>query len=239
MFNNEFLHMLDISTSLTIFCILWLVITIFSMIPSISWGLSDRIQKRGHVIGLMLLFWALFQSTLSLNRWYMDRTAGWFHHAFPYFFMAIAMILLFATPRGKEFAKHIHPRYLLIPQWTRLGWVLIAYFLIQAQQLPEMVFILGVGVELFIAIPALYLYLNLEKTNPTVIRAFHILSIVVTTSELIIGYGSVPSSVQTWSILQPNFAFQHFPFSLVPAVVFPIYLFGNIHGLIFPKVQRG
>jgi hypothetical protein len=69
--------MLDLSIALTVCSILWILLTIFLMIPSIYWGLSQRIQKRGHVIALLLLFWALFQSTLTLNRWYMDKFLSW------------------------------------------------------------------------------------------------------------------------------------------------------------------
>jgi hypothetical protein len=229
--------MLDLSLALTSFSILWILLTVLLMIPPIYWGLSERIQKRGQVIGLLLLFWALFQSTLSLNRWYMDRNAGWFHHAYPYFLMFIVLMLLFFTPRGKEFVKNIHPKWLLLPQWTRICWILIAWLLSNALQLPSSIFLLGIGMEMIAIIPMIYLYFQLDKTPNALIRIAHSLALVVTVSEIILGYGSIPSQFQFWSILQPNYAFQHFPFSLIPSVIFPIYLFGNIHGILFPRVQ--
>ncbi len=230
--------MLDLSFALTTFSILWILLTVFLMIPSIYWGLSERIQKRGQVIGLLLLFWALFQSTLSLNRWYMDRNAGWFHHAYPYFLMLIVLALLFFTPRGKEFVKNIHPKWMLLTQWSRIGWMIIAWLLSDAMQLPSSIFLLGIGMEIIAILPLIYLFFQSEKTSPTLIRIVHSLALLITVSEIILGYGSIPSQFQFWSILQPNYAFQHFPFSLVPSVIFPIYLFGNIHGILFPRVQN-
>jgi hypothetical protein len=230
--------MLDLSIALTVCSILWILLTIFLMIPSIYWGLSQRIQKRGHVIALLLLFWALFQSTLTLNRWYMDKNAGWFHHAYPYFFMLLVLALLFLTPRGKEFVKNIHPKWLILPQFTRIGWMIIAWNLANALQLPSAIFLLGIGMEMMALIPMLYVFFRIENSPTALIRLAHGLAILITLSELVLGYGSIPSQFQFWSILQPNYAFQHFPFSLIPSVVFPIYLFGNIHGLLFPRVGK-
>ena len=230
--------MLDISIYATISCILLILATVFLMIPSIYWGLSARIQKRGHTIGLLLLLWALFQSTLSLNRWYMDRSGGLFHHSFPYFFMLVALLLLYFTPRGKEFAKHIHPRYLLLTQFTRIIWMLVAWSLMDANQMPQGIFLLGGWMELLALIPCVYLFFQFEKTPSYITQAVHVWCALITLSELVIGYGSIPSPFQNWFLLQPNFAFQHFPFSLIPSVLFPIYLFGNIQGILFYRLNR-
>lgn len=230
--------MLDISLYSIIGCILLVLATIFLVIPSLYWGLSTRIQKRGHTVGLILLLWALFQSTLSLNRWYMDRNGGVFHHAYPYFLMMIALSLLYFTPRGREFSSNVHPRYLLLIQFTRLFWMLIAWSLIDAGQMPDGIFPLGIGMELLTWIPCLYLYIKFESTSKYIAFGVHGWCIAVTVIELIIGYGSIPSPFQHWSMLQPNFAFQHFPFSLIPSVLFPIYLYGSIQGMLFHWLSR-
>lgn len=146
--------MLETSLYVTLGCILTVLVAIFTLIPSMYFGLSDRVQRRSHVVALLLLLWALFQSTLSLNRWYMDRQAGWFHHSFPYFFMTIILLLLFFTPRGKEFAKHLHPRFLILPQFTRVFWLVLGESLIEENQLPEIVFFLGSAWNLFCSSPS-------------------------------------------------------------------------------------
>jgi hypothetical protein len=230
--------MLETSLYVTLGCILTVLVAIFTLIPSMYFGLSDRVQRRSHVVALLLLLWALFQSTLSLNRWYMDRQAGWFHHSFPYFFMTIILLLLFFTPRGKEFAKHLHPRFLILPQFTRVFWLVLGESLIEENQLPEIVFFLGIGMELILLIPFLYIYLKMHETPKIWIRLTHVMALIITLSELILGYGSIPSSIQIWSTFSPNYAFQHFPFTLIPSVLFPIYIFGNIHGIIFPSIKK-
>lgn len=224
--------MLEVSISLTILAIATVLIAIGLLIPGISRSVSERTRNKAHMAVLMWVLWSLFQSVLSLNRWYMDRTSGWVHFVFPWLFALAFAGILYFTPRGKRWVYSLNLEMLAWVQLARLplGWVLLELY--QEKQMPLLLHSSLLQPEIILGgLAIVFLFLQ-KKMGQVAHFSFHILFILVSLAEIIFGYGAIPFSHQQWSYANPNFAYQHFPFSLIPSVVYPLLLFCNIHSLL-------
>jgi hypothetical protein len=219
--------MLEIPVWITILSVGTVLLSIVLLIPMVLKSKEVRTQNKAHIAVLMWVLWALFQSVLSLNRWYMDRTAGWFHFVFPWFLALAFAGVLYFTPRGKRWINSLNNNYHWLIQSARipLGIALGALFI--EKQFPQWTHIVPFHIEIILGTLGILFFALKNKMSPAAHLVFHALFIGLTLVTLIHGYGAIPFSHQAWSYTNPNFAYQHFPSSLFPSVVYPILLFSH------------
>ncbi len=224
--------MLALPTWLTILGIVTVFIAIGLLIPGVTKSHSERTRNKAHMAILMWVLWSLFQSVLSLNRWYMNRNSGWVHFVFPWIFALAFACLLYFTPRGKRWVYSLNIHMLAWLQLARLplGWLLIAVN--QEKQMPLLFHSPILQPEIILGVMAIVYVFVQKKMGKSAHFSFHVILILVSIAEIIFGYGAIPFSHQQWSYANPNFAYQHFPFSLIPSVVYPLLLFGNFHSIL-------
>jgi hypothetical protein len=224
--------MLEVPTWLTSLAIATVLIAIGLLIPGIFKSESERTKNKAHMAVLMWVLWSLFQSVLSLNRWYMDRTSGWVHFVFPWLFALAFAGILYFTPRGKRWVYSLNLEMLAWLQLARLPLGFVLFAVNQEKQMPLLFHSSLLQPEILLGIFAIVFLMVHKKMGKTAHFSFHILLILVSLAEIIFGYGAIPFSHQQWSYANPNFAYQHFPFSLIPSVVYPLLLFGNFHSIL-------
>jgi hypothetical protein len=68
-----------------------------------------------------------------------------------------------------------------------------------------------------------------SKFNSALIKSTHALILICIAAQMVIGYGGIPNAHQAWDYANPNYAFQHFPYTLMPNLIYPlIFLFSAI-----------
>lgn len=229
--------MLEIPFWITLISIASVLLAIVLLIPMILKSTDLRTQNKAHIAVLLWVLWALFQSVLSLNRWYMDRTAGWFHFVFPWFFALVFAGILYFTPRGKRWVNSLNNNYHWVIQAARIPLGIALSGLFVQKQIPQWTNILPFHLEIILGTLGVLLFVIKNKMSPKAHLAFHFVFIALTLITLIHGYGAIPFAHQAWSYTNPNFAYQHFPSSLFPSVLYPILLFAHFQA-IFSIVKK-
>lgn len=229
--------MLEIPIWITIVSVVSVLLSIVLLIPMIQKSVETRTQNKAHIAVLMWVLWSLFQSVLSLNRWYMDRSAGWFHFVFPWFFALAFGCILYFTPRGKRWINSLNNDFHWLVQSARLPMGISLTALFAAKQMPQWTSLFPFHLEIILGVVGLILFALKNKMSPKAHLAFHVIFIVITAITVVHGYGAIPFAHQSWSYTNPNFAYQHFPSSLFPSVVYPLLIFIHVQG-IFSIVKK-
>lgn len=202
------------------------VLFLFSMLSG-----SERVQRRVHMIALVLLAWIIFQSTLALNGWYMNRTATPPHMIFPVIVTFSLMTLAFATPRGRRFIGGLSPFALTLLHVIRIPVEICLYWLAYYKQVPWSMTFYGHNYDIVFGITApIIAWFGIRKRRiPTrLIQAWNVAGIISLLIIIVTAFGAAPSPLQSWDFQQPNYAVLHFPFIWLPSVIVPLVLFAHI-----------
>ncbi|MFM7722302.1 MAG: hypothetical protein ACKO7C_04785 [Bacteroidota bacterium] len=199
---------------------------------------SERIQKRILSIELGLLFWILFQTTLSLNRWYMDQKSGALHLLFPFLFPIAIYIFLNATPRGKRLFLGLNQKNLILLQTIRIPMGILFLLLSKDRQAPMDMTIFGLNFDLIFGVLAMLAYLFYQKiaSNRKLVHSLHLLGLMSMLVQMTLAFFSVAGPHQRLGITQPFYAATHFPFSLTPTVLFGFLFVAHLLA-IAPKTK--
>lgn len=194
---------------------------------------SERLQKRILHIELALLFWILFQSTLSLNRWYMDQKSGAIHLLFPFVFPVLVFFFLYVTPRGKRLFQGINKKTLILLHATRLPLGILLLLLMNERQTPMDLTIMGLNWDICFGVFALLLFKihKQHESNRALFYLFHIGGMLSMIIQMALCFFSVAGPHQILGITQPYYAATHFPFSLVPTVLFGLFFVAHLIAL--------
>jgi len=166
--------MLSLPQHITLVFILTTLIGFVISVLSVAFSERKALSKKATIIALLLMMWLIFQSTLALNGWYMDRLAKPPHILFPLFVNVILFILAFFTPLGRKFIDSISLKVLLWIHIIRIPVELCLYWLAQNKQVPwSMTFdgfnfdiIFGITAPIFILLFSTHLHSSfLQKEN--------------------------------------------------------------------------
>jgi hypothetical protein len=226
--------MLEVPNGLT-----WLFIAItigvyLMLIFSFYFGATERVRKRTHFVALGMLGWLIFQSTLSLNRWYMDRKSMPPHLLFPIAVSTAIMLLLFFTPRGRRLIDGLNMYLLTWLHAIRIPVELSLWWLAIEKQLPWSMTFEGRNFDILIGISApvvAYLGFKKQRISPKFLLWWNIIGLASVMQVVIIGIGALPSPMQAWDFRQPNYAVMHFPFSWLPSFIVPAVVLSHIIGI--------
>jgi hypothetical protein len=221
--------MLDVPGWLTTFFIFTTLLTYVLLLFPLLCG-NERVQKRVHTIALLMLAWVIFQSTLSLNGWYMDRKAMPPHLFFPIATSVGVMLLLFFTSRGKRFLDGLSFKMLAWIHVVRFPVEICLYYLAVNKQTPWSMTYFGHNFDIVFGITApfvAYFGYSKQMLSPNILKGWNILGLISLLIVVVTAIGAAPGPLQSWDFDQPNFAVMHFPFSWLPAFIVPVVLFAH------------
>jgi hypothetical protein len=221
--------MLEIPAGLTLSLILLTLTTFVGFLFAVAFSKNAAISKYATWVSVPVLLWIIFQSTLSLNRWYMDRTTA--HLLFPYLFTSACILAILFIKPLRQWALGLRVEILIGLQLIRLPMEGLLHWAAYHRQTPLALTFYGGSTELFIAALTplmLYLYRKNAMTN----RLWLLIWSYAGTASLSIlwirSLLSAPSAIQNWGFEIPNYLMVHFPGSWISTVVIPILLFAHL-----------
>lgn len=223
--------MLEIPGYINLVFILTVLVTYVLVILSMAMSGHPKVRGYSNLGAILILLWLIFQSTLSLNKWFMDRTAMPPHMLFPLIVSTFIILLIFLTSRGKKWSGHLSLPVLVWIHAVRIPVELCLYWLAAEKQLPNSMTFEGYNFDIFFGITApivAILYFNFKKLPRGWFMAWNVLGLISVMAVVIRGIGALPSPVQLWDFEQPNYAVMHFPFIWLPAFVVPVVIFSHI-----------
>jgi hypothetical protein len=229
------LTMLEIDTWLTVIGVILPFFTLSLLILPIRFALTDRAKKKLHLVILLGLMWSLFQSVLALNMWYVDRNQSWPHFLFPWLLFTALLSILTLTPRGKRLFNALSSKHWNCIQLGRWVWVMILPSLVASHQLGPLAWSESAYLSLITALISTILIVAYSKLSVLQYRIGHGLVLVLTTIEIVLHVLALPTPFQQWSFESPNFVMGHFPFVLMNALMYPIWITSSMHGILVSK----
>lgn len=195
---------------------------------------SEKVRRRSNFISLLLLLWIVFQSTLALNGWYMDRVSLPPHIAFPIIVSAILITFLFITSSGRKFVDSLSLQTLTWLHLVRLPVEVCLLWLAYQKQVPFSMTFEGFNFDILFGITApimALLYFRWKKISKQVLLVWNVLALLSVIIIVVIAAGAAPTTVQAWNFSQPNYAILHFPFIWLPSVIVPIVILAHLKAI--------
>ena len=202
-----------------------LAIIFISLLP--LWrSLDDKTKSNTHFFALAWVLWGLFQSVLSLNRWYMDRKGGLIHFLYPWILLGLIIWFVLYSKKGLRWSNTLNAKWLFAPAIVSISLVPLYQGLQDYKQVSTLMCSPLIYALPVLGIVGLALW---SKFNSALIKSVHALILICIIAQMILGYGGIPNAHQAWDYANPNYAFQHFPYTLMPNLIYPlIFLFSAI-----------
>ncbi|MFM2202261.1 MAG: hypothetical protein RL040_1461 [Bacteroidota bacterium] len=229
--------MLEIPAGLTLSLTLLTLTTFVGFLFAISFSKQANISKYATWVSVPVLLWIIFQSTLSLNRWYMDRSAA--HLLFPYLFTSACILAILFVPRLREWALGLRIEILIGLQFIRLPMEGLLHWAAYHRQTPLALTFYGGSVELLVAAATpvvLYFYSKDKTKNRMWLFIWSYAGITSLSALWIRSLLCAPSTIQNWGYEIPNYLMVHFPGSWIVTVIIPVLLFAQIAALLQMKL---
>ena len=225
--------MLEIPAGLTLSLILLTQTTFVGFLFAIAFSKNPAVSRYATWVAVPVLLWIIFQSTLSLNRWYMDRTSA--HLLFPYLFTGACILTVLLVPTLRQWALGLRLELLIALQLLRLPLEGILHWAAYHRQAPLGLTFYGGSPELLIgAVTPIMLYLSRknEGKNRMWLLVWSYAGIASLTTLWMRSMLCAPSAMQKWGYEIPNYLMVHFPGSWIVTVIIPVLLFAQIAALL-------
>jgi hypothetical protein len=226
--------MLEVPVGLNIIFILSTLYCYIIFVFAIANAPNEKTARSVNLIAIILLLWIIFQSTLALNQWYMDRKSMPPHMMFPVVIAAIVITLVLVLKKPKAWATNISAELLTWLHFVRIPVEIGLYHLAIAKQVPWSMTFKGYNFDIIFGITSpivALLYFRFKKINFRVVQVWNILGLISVLLVVLRGIGSLPSPVQWWDFSQPNYAVMHFPFVWLPSLIVPLVVFAHLVAL--------
>ena len=221
--------MLEIPSGLTLSLILLTLTTFVSFLFAVAFSKNPTISKHATWVSVPVLLWIIFQSTLSLNRWYMDRTTA--HLLFPYLFTSVCILAVVFTPHLRAWVVGLRMEILIGLQLIRLPLEGMLHWAAYHRQTPLALTFYGGSLEILIAAAAPFM-LYLFRKDKIKYRLWLLVWSYAGAASLsllwIRSLLSAPSSIQNWGFEIPNYLMVHFPGSWIATFIIPVLLFAHL-----------
>lgn len=222
--------MLDLPYYISLTFILTTLATFVFFLFSMFLSSSEVIRRRANFISLVILLWIVFQSTLALNGWYMDRVSIPPHIVFPVVTFTVVALFLFTSERGKKFIDSLSMQTLTWVHLVRIPVELCLLWLAQNKQVPYSMTFEGYNFDIVFGITAplvALLYFRWKKISNRVFLIWNVLGIISVLAIVVRAAGAAPTALQAWDFAQPNYAILHFPVIWLPSFIVPIVLIAH------------
>jgi len=220
--------MLEIPVGLTLTLVLITITTYLLFLFAVAFASDKKVQRSATTVGIVVLLWIIFQSTLSLNRWYMDRKTA--HLLFPYITTAVISLGVLFIPAIKGWRNALNIQLLMWMQLIRIPIEIMLWWSADFKQSPSSLTLAFGNPDAIIALCApiaVWLLGKKQKTSDNAVLVWNyagLISLLVLWMRILF---SAPSTLQLTSFNAPNYLMVHFPGSWVPSVIIPILLFAH------------
>ncbi|MDZ4821984.1 MAG: hypothetical protein SH856_00825 [Flavobacteriales bacterium] len=221
----------EVPNYLLVTFIITTVATAFMLVAAITNSSSEVVRKRTHLAALLILFWLIFQSTLSLNMWYQDTAAIPPHLMFPVVVTLVLITAMFLIQRGKRFMDALNIEWLTWIHIVRIPVELCLWWLAQERLVPWDMTFEGRNFDIVTGITAPFIaYFGIRKNKlpAWVIVSWNIVAMGLLFNVVITAALSLQSPMQFLNFDQPNRAVVLFPFIWLPAFIVPVVLFSHL-----------
>ncbi|MFO0387131.1 MAG: hypothetical protein ACK505_10145 [Flavobacteriales bacterium] len=221
----------NISMGISLLFILSTLLSMAFFIASVMQGRTPTVRRRAHPLALLLLMWMIFQSTLALNGWYMNRDVNPPHLVFPLATSLGIFLLLFALPGGRRFLDGLHPGVLALLHVIRIPAAVGLYLLATWKQVPWSMTFAGANPDILFGItaPAIWYWgYRRKKLSRVILLVWNGAGLALLINMIVCSAGALPSPIQAWDFEQPNYAFMHFPFVWLPSVIIPLVMISHL-----------
>lgn len=209
------------------------IATLFLFIWTIKAADAEQTRKKSIPIFIGLTIWLMVQLALTINNVYNTDT-----HSFPPNIMLtgilptiLAIILLFATTRGRLFMDSLPLKNITYVNMVRIPVEIVLFWLFLHQTIPALMTFEGRNFDIVAGITAPFIaYFGFTKGLLTkrAILVWNIISLGLLLNIVVNALLSAPSPIQQFAFDQPNIAILNFPFSWLPTFIVPIVLFGHL-----------
>jgi hypothetical protein len=223
--------MLNIPIHITLVFIATAATGVVFLILALQRG-TERTKKRTTLVGLVAILWLLFQSTLALNKWYMDTRSKPPHLIFPVAASVAAMILLFATPRGRSFIKGLSLEILCLLHIIRIPVEYCLYALAHEGRVPNSMTFEGRNFDIVFGLTAPVMWWLLKRSHTPIFNriflGWNVLGLLSVLQVAVTGILSLPPKTNLLNTDVPNTAVMYFPFIWLPAFLVPLVVFSHV-----------
>lgn len=146
----------------------------------------------------------------------------------------IIVILSLSIERFRKLCMNFEMKYLILIHASRLLVELVLHALYEIKFIPKEMTYEGNNFDILIGISSViiyYLYTRGKLSNKALL-VWNYVGLLFLINIVVTSIISAPGPQQLIAFDQPNKVVQHFPFSLLPAVIVPVVFFGHILGLI-------
>lgn len=209
------------------------VATLLFFIWTIRNSNSQTTRKKATPVFIGLIIWLIFQAVLTLRNIYNSDT-----NSFPPKIMLFGVlpaiftiILLFTTPKGRQFIDSLPLKNLVYLNIVRIPVEIVLYWLFLNKAVPELMTFTGRNFDIIAGVTApfiAYFGLTKSKLNRQTILLWNFISLGLLLNIVVNALFSAPSPIQKFAFEQPNIAILNFPFSWLPTFIVPIVLFGHL-----------
>ncbi|MFN0032310.1 MAG: hypothetical protein ACKVOR_09140 [Flavobacteriales bacterium] len=219
---------------ITIVFIITTLATLVLMMLAMFTSSNEWVKRRANLFSMLLLMWLIFQSTLSLNGWYIERKSIPPHIAFPVVTFSVIIITLFVTKAGRKFLDALNMHWLVWLHIVRLLVEICLWWLAAERQVPQSMTFEGHNFDIVFGITApfvVWLYFHKQRMSRSLFALWNVLGIVSLFVIVITAAGAAPTALQAWNFTHPNYAVLHFPFVWLPAFIVPCVLLAHLQVL--------
>ncbi len=211
--------------------ILTVVATLLLFFVTLKNSTSEKLKSKSTQIMIGLIVWIILQSVIALKGFYLNT-----HSLPPKFIFAIAppillIGILFATRLGRKFIDSLPLENITYTNVVRVPVELVLYALFFCNTIPQLMTFEGRNFDILAGITAPFIaYFSFSKNRigRKWILIWNFISLGLLLNIVINAILSAPFPFQQFAFEQPNIAVFYFPFSLLPAFIVPVILFGHL-----------
>ena len=224
------MHNLPVYISIVfVVTVLLALILFYTIIKNSS---DNKIKAKSNLIITILKVWVIIQSVLAYTNFYSVGTKNFppkfFLAVFP---MLLTIIILFVTKTGKKFIDSLPLINITWLNIVRIPVEITLYWLALNKVIPGLMTFAGRNFDIIAGITApfvAYYGFTLKKMSPGLILLWNFISLGLLLNIVINAVLSAPFSFQQFAFDQPDIAILYFPFTLLPAFIVPVVLFGHL-----------
>ncbi|MFY9311554.1 MAG: hypothetical protein WAQ28_21095 [Bacteroidia bacterium] len=180
---------------------------------------------------VVLSLWLVIQSVICLTGFYAVTDVLPPRFIFLVAPPLVAIVLLFATSKGKKYMDGWNVKILTLLHVVRIPVELILFQLFLNKAVPEIMTFEGRNFDIISGISSLIIfYFGYVKNvlSQKIIMVWNIACLLLLLNIVFHGVLSVPYPFQQFGFEQPNIALLHFPFIFLPGLIVPLVLLSHL-----------
>ena len=226
---------------ISIVFILTTLVTLLFFYVTLKNSSNKKVKSQATIILIGLIIWMILQSVLSFNGFYLNTNS-----IPPKFILAISppiifIVLLFITKSGRHFIDSLSLTTITYTNVVRVPVELVLYALFLNHTIPQLMTFDGRNFDILAGVTAPFIaYFGFSKNSlgRKTILAWNFISLALLLNIVANAILSAPFPFQQFGFEQPNIAVLYFPFTLLPAFVVPVILFGHLVSIRQLIMQR-